>query len=112
MAPEHAFPSRLLRFESASALAGPAFDPKRINMHLEGRVNGKRIMRDSEVEDLLKDPFATLVLRRDKFPRNPDRATGRVGWAQCFGRRPWRTVKFPHLRGRPDPLPAGNSEGR
>lgn len=70
MAPEHAFPSRLLQFEPASALAGPAFDPKRINMHLEGRANGKRIMRDSEVENLLKDPFATLVLRRNKFPRN------------------------------------------
>lgn len=70
MSPEQAFPSRLLRFESGSALAGAAFDPRRINMHLEGRANGKRIMRDSEVQDLLGDPFATLVLRRERFPRN------------------------------------------
>ena len=70
MSPEQSFPSRLLRFESGPAMAGPAFDPRRINMHLEGRTNGKRIMRDSEVEELLNDPFATLILRRGRFPRN------------------------------------------
>jgi hypothetical protein len=70
MAEERDFPSRLLRFDPPGAAAGPTFDPKRINQHLEGRANGKRIMSDADVAKLLKDPFATLVLRKDIFPND------------------------------------------
>lgn len=70
MIEERQFPSRLLQFEDRGPGAGPAFDPQRINQHLEGRANGKRIMSDADVEKLLHDPFALLVLRRGTFPKN------------------------------------------
>jgi hypothetical protein len=70
MTEERQFPSRLLRFDERHAAAGPTFDPGRINMHIEGRATSQRIMTDAEVDDLLNDPFATLVLRRGSFPKN------------------------------------------
>jgi hypothetical protein len=70
MAGETTFATRWLQVEAPTFGAGPTFDPKRINQHLEGRANGKRIMRDKDVETLLNDPFGTLVLRRGVFPTN------------------------------------------
>jgi hypothetical protein len=64
------FPSRLLDLAADEMAAGPTFDPQRINQHIEGRVNGQRIMSDAEIESLLNDPFALLVLRRGRFPTN------------------------------------------
>ncbi len=65
---ERQFRSRLLALADDGFGVAPTFDPARINQHLEGRSDGKRIMTDEEVERLLSDPFATLVLRRGRFP--------------------------------------------
>jgi hypothetical protein len=62
------FSSRLLDIEDDQFAAAPSFDPQRINQHLAGRAGGKRIMAAAEVARLLNDPFATLVLRNDRFP--------------------------------------------
>jgi hypothetical protein len=70
MTEEATFATRWLKFDAPTFGAGPTFDPKRINQHLEGRANGKRIMSDVDVKKLLNDPFATLVLRRGVFPTN------------------------------------------
>jgi hypothetical protein len=71
--PEDAFPSRLLRLRNAGLEAAgleATVDPERINQHIEGRKDGRRVMVDEEVERLLNDPFAVLVLRRGRFPRS------------------------------------------
>lgn len=78
MTEERQFPSRLLRFDERHAAAGSTFDPARINMHIEGRADGQRIMADAEVADLLNDPFATLVLRRGVFPRDLTELLGAI----------------------------------
>jgi hypothetical protein len=68
---ERHFSTRLLRLGSTEGTGGAAaFDPNRINQHLEGRPDGERPMTDDETARLLNDPFATLVLRRGIFPKN------------------------------------------
>lgn len=68
---ERAFPTRFLRAGALEALGEPEAlpDPARINQHIEGRSDGRRVMTDEEVTSLLNDPFATLVLRHSRFPR-------------------------------------------
>jgi hypothetical protein len=68
---EEAFPTRLLRLGATEALgAAEAISPQRINQHIEGVPDGKRVMTDDEVARILNDPFSTLVLRRGRFPKN------------------------------------------
>jgi len=70
---EQAFPSRLLKLTPDDGLeraASPRIDPKKINQHIEGEPQGRGVMSDEDVEQLLKDPFATLVLRRGRFPED------------------------------------------
>jgi hypothetical protein len=64
-----AFPTRLLREHGLEGLEGgvPA-DAARINQHVEPNPSGA--MTDDEVDRLLNDPFATLVLRTGTFPRS------------------------------------------
>jgi len=66
-----AFPTRKLRFGALESLEA-APDPERINQHIEGQRDPTRVMTDEEVERLLSDPFAELVLRRGVFPDNLD----------------------------------------
>ena len=64
---EQAFPTRLLPENPSAALAADAAtDPNRINQHIAP--DPSRVMTDEEVEELLNDPFALLVLRRGVFP--------------------------------------------
>src|SRR5919106_92622 len=68
---EERFPSRLLRVTQLEAQGDPPEpDPQRINQHIQGQVNGRRVMTEDEVAQVLNDPFATLVLRRGRFPRH------------------------------------------
>lgn len=70
---EEAFPTRLLKLGSAEGRgATEAVSPDKINQHIEGLPDGKRVMTDEEVARLLNDPFSTLVLRRGRFPKNLD----------------------------------------
>jgi hypothetical protein len=64
---EAAFPSRLLALGGLEA-AG-AVDRARINQHIVGQPDGKRVMVDEEVDRLLNDPYAKLVLRQGHFPK-------------------------------------------
>lgn len=67
---EQAFPTRLLTLGTLEARTAAAdVHPQRINQHIEGRPDGRRVMTDEEVAELLGDPMATLVLRRGRFPR-------------------------------------------
>lgn len=70
----HPFPTRLLALpaEEPRNATKPAqsTDPGRINQHIEGLPDGHRAMTTEEVERLLGDPFATLVLRAGRFPAN------------------------------------------
>jgi hypothetical protein len=64
-----AFPTRLLREGGLEGLEdGPPPDPARINEHIEP--NPSRVMTDDQVDRLLNDPFATLVLRTGTFPKS------------------------------------------
>ncbi|MGH2732238.1 MAG: hypothetical protein ACRDJG_04755, partial [Actinomycetota bacterium] len=68
--PENVFPTRLLSLpgDGAREAGATEIDPRRINQHIEGIPSGTRVMTGEEVARLLNDPFATLVLRRGKFP--------------------------------------------
>jgi len=64
------FPTRWLNVEASAGLAAATIDPKKINQHIAGLPDGKRVMTAVEVAKLLQDPFATLVLRRGIFPKH------------------------------------------
>lgn len=64
------FPTRLLKIGGGAGLAAATVDPRKVNQHIEGLPDGKRVMTDAEVERLLRDPFATLILRRGIFPKH------------------------------------------